>query len=169
MACAALVRSLGTALEERGWHAGHTNSAAGVARSPAALQDGAQCETVQALTSAHTGLLSAQLCRNLTHGQLITDYINATERVVLLRVGGPHPQTVIFERAAAASTRWIAPFRTCTPGTYTLHALFLTLDPWGQGELGFEKRCNIHHTPEAVLVRNMSFWTGDRRTDTIQT
>ena len=159
MACAALVRSLGTALEERGWHAGHTNSAAGVARSPAALQDGAQCETVQALTSAHTGLLSAQLCRNLTHGQLIADYINATERVVLLRVGGPHPQTVIFERAASARTRWIAPFRTCTPGTYTLHALFLTLDPWGQGELGFEKRCNIHHTPEAVLVRNMSFWT----------
>ena len=79
MACAALVRSLGTALEERGWHAGRTNSAAGVARSPAALQDGAQCETVQALTSAQTGLLSAQLCRNLTHGQLIADYINATE------------------------------------------------------------------------------------------
>ena len=104
MACAAQVRSLGTALEERGWHAGHMNPA-GIDRSPAALQDGAQCETVQALTSVHTGLLSARLCRNLTHGQLIADYSNATERVVLLRVGGPHPQTVIFERAAAAVDR----------------------------------------------------------------
>ena len=157
MACAAQFRNLGAALGERNWHAGHTDPA-GAARSPAALQDGAQCEVVQALTSAHTGLLSARLCRNLTHGQLVVDYSNATERVVLLRVGGPHPQTVIFERGAAAS-QWIAPFRTCTPGTYTLHALFLTLDPWGQGELGFAKRCHIHHTPEAVLVRNMSFWT----------
>ena len=158
MACAAQVRSLGSALEGRGWHTGHMGPA-GIDRLPAALHDGAQCETVQALTSVHTGLLSARVCRNLTHGQLIADYSNATERVVLLRVGGPHPQTVIFERAVAARSQWIAPFRTCTPGTYTLHVLFLTLDPWGQGELGFEKRCNIHHTPEAVLVRNMSFWT----------
>lgn len=156
MACATQYRTLGTALEARGWQG---NTDAGVGRSPAALQDGVQCEKVPALTSVHTGLLFAWLCRNLTHGQLIAEYSNATERVVLLRIGGPHPQTVIFERASTASAQWMAPFRTCTPGSYTLHALFLTLDPWGQGELGFEKRCHIHHRPEAVLVRNVSFWT----------
>ena len=153
MDCATQFHNLGSTLEGRGWHVGPGGS------TPTALQDGARCEAVQALTSVHTGLLSLLLCRNLTHGQLIADYSNATERVVLLRVGGPHPQTVIFERSAAARSQWTAPFRTCTPGTYTLHALFQTLDPWGRGELGFEKQCHSHHKPEAVLVHNMSFWT----------
>merc|ERR1740124_915015 len=158
MDCATQYHTAGSTLEGRGWH-GPGGS------TPAALQDNARCVAVQALTSLHTGLLSLLLCRNLTHGQLIAEYSNATERVVLLRVGGPHPQTMIFERAAAARSQWIAPFRTCTPGTYTLHALFLTLDPWGKGELGFQKQCHIHYKSEAVLVHNESFWTAGEARD----
>ena len=52
MACAAQVRSLGTDLEERGWHTGHMNHA-GVDRSPAALQDGQITKRVRVYRSVY--------------------------------------------------------------------------------------------------------------------
>ena len=153
--CAATLKELGGALERQ------FQLPADLARG-AVLPPGIACEPMPAQRSTRTGLLELHLCRNATHGLLVAEYSNATERVALLRMGGPHPQTAIFQRSAAGQPpagtrpRWVAPFRTCTPGTYTVHVLFVTLDPWGQGQMGFMRQCNIHHTPEAVLMRNAS-------------
>ena len=158
--CAATLKELGGALEQQ------FQLPADLARGPV-LPPGIACEPMPAQRSMRTGLLELQLCRNATHGLLVAEYSNATERVALLRIGGPHPQTAIFERSAAGQPpagtrpRWVAPFRTCTPGTYTVHVLFVTLDPWGQGQMGFMRQCNIHHTDEAVLMRNASFAVGE--------
>ena len=158
--CASAMRQLAASLDEA-WQGGQPST------SPA--QHDVTCAPLPAQPSLQTGLVSVSLCRNDTHGLVVAAFSNATDRVVLLRVGGPHPQTVIFERAgagqvagAAPLARWVAPFRSCTFGTYTMHVLFLTLDPWGQNEYDFARRCNIHHTPEAVLVRNASIEAGLR-------
>ena len=142
---------------------------AALVRGPAwVLPPGIACEPMSAQQrSMRTGLLELKMCRNATHGLLVAEYSNATERVTLLRIGGPHPQSAIFQRSAAGRqpantrSRWVAAFRTCTPGLYTVHVLFVTLNPWGQGDLGFMKQCHIHHTPEAVLMRNASFAVGE--------
>lgn len=49
---------------------------------------------------------------------------------LVLRVAGPHPQTVLFHRSAAAEPLWRAHFRTCSKGLYVLHVRALMQRPW---------------------------------------
>ena len=53
----------------------------------------------------------------------------AHERLMLLRVGGPHPQTVIFQ--PVNTSHWMATFTVCMRGWYTLHVLSLLTDGLG--------------------------------------
>ena len=58
-----------------------------------------------------------QLCHNATFGVVLVNVDSDIERAMVLRIGGPHPQVVLFERAGWRS--WLAPFRLCQPGLYT--------------------------------------------------
>ena len=48
----------------------------------------------------------------------------------LLRVSGPHPQTVLFDGTRGGA--WVARFRMCSPGVYTLYVREVLRAPWAQ-------------------------------------
>lgn len=61
---------------------------------------------------------SLHLCRRGEHGTLLVATLaDDTDVAMLLRVGGPHPQTSMFERSATSARVWIAPFSRCLAGT----------------------------------------------------
>ena len=86
----------------------------------------------------HRELRLARVCHNDTHGAVFLAFAQQTsedqqrsatteepERVILLRVGGPHPQTTRFRRlrmvldvAGRGQTAWVASFRLCDAGAY---------------------------------------------------
>ena len=74
----------------------------------------------------------AQLCVAGTLGSVLLAFPDGVDRAVLLRVGGPHPQTVPFERSSKAPMVWEAPFRLCEAGAYTVHVRHYMDDPWKQ-------------------------------------
>jgi len=97
-----------------------------------------------------------------------------TERAMVLRVGGPHPQTVLFQRAGSRS--WLAPFRLCQPGVYTALVRLITVHPFPGFDfnasqlsslpymfahgvnrpitlgLEFAQRCTFHQNDETGLI-----------------
>ena len=75
---------------------------------------------------------SAQLCVAGSTGTVRLTFADGLERAILLRVGGPHPQTVPFVQSSRALTAWEAPFRLCAPGSYTVHVRHYMDDPWRQ-------------------------------------
>ena len=56
------------------------------------------------------------------------------DRWLVLRVAGPHPQVVLFDRAKPDSSRWHAHFQLCSAGRYTLHVRALMQRPWSTWE-----------------------------------
>ena len=74
-----------------------------------------------------------QACHNATHGVVLAEPTNVTvELSLLLRVGGPHPQTAMFARQSVSDGTWAAPFRLCLPGNYTAHIRLVAPDPFGR-------------------------------------
>jgi hypothetical protein len=74
---------------------------------------------------------SAWLCHGTRSGVVAVDAVVDTERSMLLRVGGPHPQTVLFRRAnQLSSSTWMAEFQICDEGTYTFFVLDIMPNPW---------------------------------------
>jgi hypothetical protein len=68
-----------------------------------------------------------RVCRTGSTGHI--DVSNEQQdRWLVLRVGGPHPQVVLFARETESS--WMAPFRLCHTGTYTLHVRAMLQKPW---------------------------------------
>ena len=67
----------------------------------------------------------------------------------LLRVGGIHPQTVLFHSHNGGGGRWRAPFRVCLRGVYTIH-VHLILQSTGTSQKWEELTClskEEHSTP----------------------
>ena len=97
------------------------------------------------------------LCHNGTHGSARLDFADTNERAMLLRVGGPHPQTHIFRRHG--DTSWVARFRLCESGTYTAFVLLVTTPS------PFLRRdsCPLFHTPDGTLLRSHEWKLSDER------
>ena len=76
---------------------------------------------------------SLHLCRHGTHSALLAASLaDASDVEMLLRVGGPHPQTIMFERTANARV-WAAPFSLCMAGQYSLSTTLVLRQPWERG------------------------------------
>eukprot|EP00966_Prymnesium_polylepis_P098460 2279854-Prymnesium_polylepis.1 len=76
-----------------------------------------------------------RVCHNGTHGVVLVAPLDTDEEVgMMLRIGGPHPQSALFRRAASSpSSRraWSAAFRTCRPGSYSANVmLIIAQDPF---------------------------------------
>lgn len=73
----------------------------------------------------------AQLCHGVRGGVVVVDSRTEAEWSILLRVGGPHPQTRLFRRASNLShSLWMASFHVCERGQYTLHVRSLMQMPF---------------------------------------
>jgi len=74
-----------------------------------------------------------RLCINATHGLVRLWAENDARADMLLRVGGPHPQTALFRRSSTSRGDLVAAFRLCLGGTYTVHVrLIATARPSNQ-------------------------------------
>ena len=97
---------------------------------------------------------SLHLCRHGAHSALLAASLgDATDVEILLRVGGPHPQTIMFERTADARV-WAAPFSLCMAGQYSLSTTLVLRGPWERGTVPFtagtfpaRQSCAVHHLP----------------------
>ena len=74
------------------------------------------------------GASSAKVCVTGVDGKVHISFPEDIERSILLRVGGPHPQTVLFEQHGAGV--FVALFKLCEAGEYTLHVRRLVDNPW---------------------------------------
>lgn len=106
-------------------------------------------------------LTSGRICHNATDGVVALRFSDALERAVLLRVGGPHPQTHLFDRTASTDagggTEWVATFRLCQPGMYTAHAVHVT-----EPRPSFTRdACPVFHKPGSVLVKRYEWHLPD--------
>ena len=88
-----------------------------------------------------------RICHNGTHGAVHLSFADTNERAMLLRIGGPHPQTQLFERGGNCS--WMAGFRLCESGNYTAFVLLVTMP-----RPDLRRPCPIFHTPGGTLLRN---------------
>ena len=85
-----------------------------------------------------------ELCHNATFGLVLVNVDSDIERAMVLRIGGPHPQVVLFERAGWRS--WLAPFRLCQPGLYTALVRLITVDPFADFELNASRMTSLPRT-----------------------
>ena len=109
---------------------------------------------------------SLHLCRHGAHSALLAASLgDATDVEILLRVGGPHPQTIMFERTANARV-WAAPFSLCMAGQYSLSTTLVLRGPWERGTVPFtagtfpaRQSCAVHHLPseQPLLMAEWSF------------
>ena len=83
-----------------------------------------------------SGGLQATLCVRRTGALLRLCFDDATERVLLARIGGPHPQTRLLKRSRLRPTDWLTWFHICKPGNYSVRVQLLMIDPWRCGEHG---------------------------------
>ena len=91
---------------------------------------------------------SLHLCRHGAHSALFAASLaDASDVEMLLRVGGPHPQTIMLERTANARV-WAAPFSLCMAGQYSLsttlvlrHLLASSPLPRARSPRGSRARC----------------------------
>ena len=91
------------------------------------------------------------VCCNRSHGLAVLRASSSSSRATMLRVGGPHPQTVLFARSASRSqATWVAPFALCRAGEYHVHVRHIIDDPFAGGR--WWTGCPVHFAPEAVLV-----------------
>jgi len=106
---------------------------------------------------------SLHLCRRGEHGTLLVATLaDDTDVAMLLRVGGPHPQTSMFERSAASARVWIAPFSRCLAGTYTLSTTLVLRRPWEHTEGGTwlaRQACAVHHLPSEQRLLLADPWS----------
>ena len=102
------------------------------------------------------GLVLALVCQDGAAGAGFAAVLfeDARERAILLRIGGPHPQTAIFQ--AAGPRLWLANFSMCDRGNYTAHVRLVMVDPWATGAKAWSS-CAIHHTAQAALVPQFNF------------
>ena len=88
------------------------------------------------------------LCTDDTSGELAIDAGDERDRSLLLRVGGPHPQTALFERLGGGrAPLWRARFRLCLDGVYTVQVLLVMVSPRQR------QSCAVHHKNESLLLR----------------
>ena len=79
----------------------------------------------------------------------------------LLRVSGPHPQTVLFDGTQGGA--WVARFRMCSPGVYTLYVREVLRAPWARWrDDRWEERpgtppCAHGNWTEGVRLRRYAF------------
>ena len=83
---------------------------------------------------------------------------------MLLRIGGPHPQTSLF-RASAFGQAFVAPFRLCEPGEYTAHVRQLThnsSDAFTATVRTSKTRrvCALHHGPRGIVLQRHAWMSG---------
>ena len=121
-----------------------------------------------------------ELCHNATFGLVLVNVDSDIERAMVLRIGGPHPQITLFERAGRRL--WLAPFRLCQPGSYTALVRLITVDPFAGFELnasqmtslprsslhgmhrpitlglGFAQRCTCHQNRSGLVLPRFEFW-----------
>ena len=70
-------------------------------------------------------------CHGNYAGVVVIVDVAETEWSMILRIGGPHPQTAQFRRATQLSrTAWMANFQVCEAGTYTVFVLAIMPNPW---------------------------------------
>ena len=103
----------------------------------------------------------ARVCRNSSHGLVeleLSPAANATDVAMVLRVGGPHPQSSVF--VPAPNRRWTADFRVCRFGEYTLQILITNVAHNGSLASCFPRRypCAIHHKHDGMNLRRFA-WT----------
>ena len=106
------------------------------------------------------------LCHNATHGILGLKFGKARgfgRRSVLLRIGGPHPQTTLF--AELTPTESLASFRLCTPGNYTLHVRKITDNATDaftrlKRTVAHRRFCPEHWQPGSILLQRHALWAG---------
>jgi len=103
-----------------------------------------------------------RVCHNRTRGLVQVTSDDSVERAMMLRVGGPHPQTALFRRSHTAANAWTAAFRVCREGNYSANVMLIALDPFTNFsdpdppantlKLGFAQRCTQYHNYTNVLA-----------------
>ena len=78
-------------------------------------------------------------------GAVVVNATDTTEWSVLLRIGGPHPQTNFFRRGHESRTWWTATFRVCEPGIYTTSVMAIMSFPWPNDDAHGER---LHGVPQ---------------------
>ena len=76
---------------------------------------------------------------------------------MLLRVGGPHPQTHLFRRHGDST--WVARFRLCESGRYTASVLLMTTPSPSLRR----NSCPLFHTPDGTLLQSHEWMISDER------
>ena len=122
-----------------------------------------KCETLSLALLASPIVVSAHLCHDAhAAGFVALQYNDTSERAALLRVGGPHPQTGSFFRAAGSTRTWLARFRLCEGGEYTAQIRLLSFEPWRSAPQQLPS-CNIHARSEALIVEGHAWAVPDQR------
>ena len=94
-------------------------------------------------------VIRARVCHNATDGFVAMEFNDAVERALLLRIGGPHVQTVGFQRSPGSSNgTWLARFRLCFGGRYTAHVRLVAENIWSR----YPFPCALHGEPSSLLV-----------------
>ena len=129
---------------------------------------------------------SIQICVNISHGACSLNFATSEDRIMLLRIGGPHPQTVFFApgNASSGTGGWRAPFRTVldrrggsrerhlpkiSNDGQQWHALFRLCEPGTYTAsvlLTMERpwddkwyaRCPIHHNASRATILRRHVW-----------
>lgn len=127
-------------------------------------------ELERSLRAAHCTAVPAdqpgchiELCSNASHGFVAVTFDDGGPRSMLLRIGGPHPQTSLF-RASAFGQAFVAPFRLCETGEYTAHVRQLThnsSDAFTAAVRTSKTRrvCALHHRPRGIVLQRHA-WMG---------
>eukprot|EP00966_Prymnesium_polylepis_P065177 1512762-Prymnesium_polylepis.2 len=98
---------------------------------------------------------------NATHGLVSVRFVDDVDRALLLRVGGPHPQTVVLQSDGKGTSN--AYFALCTSGTYSLSLRVVVVDPWGvhdpapSDSTGFWRKCGVAHFENSTIVASHTF------------
>ena len=125
----------------------------------------------QALRHGNCSVLSKHgvLCHADDTGAVFLHEAHEGEIAMVLRVGGPHPQSALFQRSAAGdpSSRrlWVAPFRLCLAGRYSVAAMLIARNPWGGDEGWFSRNfstvCTSYARDEQPLLMHSFLFPGN--------
>ena len=104
---------------------------------------------------------SGRLCHDATRGSVTVSFADGDERAMLLRVGGPHPQTLLFVRIAEKSAygaMWVAHFRLCEAGRYSASVLLVTRCGARLSATARRNACPTFHTPQGSVLQRPYEW-----------
>ena len=108
--------------------------------------------------SSLSNATEASLCHNATFGEVKVTFDDGRERSLMVRIGGPHPQTKLLSRVEGQRLSWTGAFRLCEAGLYSLHAVLLMV---GHEDLLPASACALHLDDSSVVVSQFEWRIGE--------